>query len=133
MNGQTQPAIQGFMIPLNQADFNNILSSPTRSICSSASQAALGAPWYACENIQLTGTVDAVTARVGDTVTIQVGIQALPTEFGQHLILSAQAWVCYPNTVAGGADASLVVSSMQTTFPSFIYSGPLSSAPCPPT
>jgi hypothetical protein len=62
-------------------------------------------------------------------VTIQVGIQALPTEFGQHLILSAQAWVCYPNTVAGGADASLVVSSMQTTFPSFIYSGPLSSAP----
>ena len=70
MNGQTQHAIQGFMIPLNQiggarihggafnhADYNNILSSPTRSICSSASQAALGAPWYACENIQLTGTM----------------------------------------------------------------------------
>jgi hypothetical protein len=130
MNG-TSPAIQGFMIPLNEADFENILDSGTRSICTSASEALLGAPWWTCENIQLTGTKDAVTARVGDMVTIQVGIQALPTEFSaQQLILSAQAWVCYPNNVAGETDSSLVVPSMQgDQFANFLWSGPLSGAP----
>lgn len=131
MNG-TSPAIQGFMIPVNQLDFQTILFSGTRAICSSSAEATLGAPWWSCENIRLRGTVDAVTARVGDTVTIQVGIQALPTlESFKQLILSVQAWVCYPNTVAGGADASLVVPSMQgNQFASFNWgTGPLSGAP----
>jgi len=35
-------------------------------------------------------------------VTIKVGIQALPTlEPLEQLILTAQAWVYYPNTVTG--------------------------------
>jgi len=47
-------------------------------------------------------------------VTIQVGIQALPTEFSEtQSILNVQAWVCYPNTVAGETDLSLVVPSMR--------------------
>jgi hypothetical protein len=37
-----------------------------------------------------------------------------------NLIQRAQAWVCYPNTVAGAADATLVVPSMQNNhFASF--------------
>jgi hypothetical protein len=131
MNG-TSPLIQGFMIPVDQLDFATILlSGGSRNICSSSSEATLGAPWWACENIKLTGTVSEVTARVGDNVTIQVGIQALPTlEAFKQLILSVQAWVCYPNTVAGGADASLVVPSMQgNQFASFNWGGPLSGAP----
>lgn len=84
----------------------------------------VGTPWWSCENIQLTGTVSAVTARVGDTVTIQVGIQALPAEFAfEQLIFSVQAWVCYPNTVPGGAGmtgSNLVVPSMKNNgFASF--------------
>ena len=111
----TQPMPQGFMIPLNALDFQTVLDSSTRSICSASSQATLGAPWWTCENIRLTGTVSEVTARVGDVVTIESGMQALPTlEPFEQLILSVQAWVCYPNTVAGGADASLVVPSMQS-------------------
>ena len=134
MNGTTHPAIQGFLIPVNDLDFATVLDSSTRNICSAASEALIGAPWWACENIKLTGTVDAVTARVGDMVTIQVGIQALPTlEAFKQLILSVQAWVCYPNTVAGGADATLVVPSMQSNqFAGFNFGltgKPLSEAP----
>jgi hypothetical protein len=114
MNGTTHPLIQGFMIPLNDLDFQTQIYSSTRSICDASTEQALVASWWTCENIMLTGTVSDVTARVGDTVTIQVGIQALPTlEPFEQLIFSVQAWVCYPNTVAGGADASLVVHSMQ--------------------
>lgn len=116
MNG-TSPAIQGFMIPVNELDFQTALDFSPRNICGpSTQQTTIGAPWYACENIKLTGAgaVDEVTARVGDTVTIKVGIQALPTqESFEQLIFSVQAWVCYPNTVAGRADQSLVVHSMQ--------------------
>ena len=66
--------------------------------------------------------MDAATARVGDTVVIQVGIQGLAGRDGTTpaLIQQVQAWVCYPNTVAGGADATLVVPSMQNNaFASF--------------
>jgi len=113
MNG-LQPQPQGFMIPVNELDYQTVLSSVPRNICASSFESMIGAPWWTCENIQLTGTVDAVTARVGDTVTIQVGIQALPTlEVFEQLIFSVQAWVCYPNTVAGETDSSLVVPSMQ--------------------
>jgi hypothetical protein len=113
MNGN-QPLVQGFMIPVNELDFQTSLSDSPRNICSSAREGIIGAPWYTCENIRFKGTVDDVTARVGDTVTIQVGLQALPTlERFEQVIVSVGAWVCYPNTVAGGADASLVVPSMQ--------------------
>jgi len=134
MNGGTTPLVQGFMIPVNELDFQTVLFSSTRNICDTSNENTLGARWWTCENIQLTGTVSAVTARVGDTVTIQVGIQALPTEISfEQLILSVQAWVCYPNTVAGGADAMLVVPSMQNNqFASYDWSAsgtPLSDAP----
>ena len=131
MNGTTKPSIQGFMIPVNELDFQTVLDSGTRNICDPSIEATIGAPWYTCENIRLTGTVSAVTARVGDSVTIQVGIQALPTlESFEQLILSVQAWVCYPNTVAGETDSSLVVPSMQTNFASYVFTGtPLTGAP----
>ena len=70
MSGTTQPAIQGFMIPLNELDFQTVLFSPSRAICDASTEATLGASWWTCENIRLTGTVSDVTARVGDTVTI---------------------------------------------------------------
>ena len=39
-------------------------------------------------------------------MTIKVGIQALPTlEPFVQLILSAQAWVYYPNTVTGAVSS----------------------------
>ena len=123
------PLIQGFMIPVNELDFQTILNSSSRNICDPSIERTLQADWWTCENIKLTGTVDEVTARVGNTVTIQVGIQALPTlESGEQLIFSVQAWVCYPNTVAGGTDQSLVVSSMQPNkFASF--SNPSTTSP----
>jgi len=134
MNGN-QPAVQGFMIPVNDLDFQTSLSDSPRNICSSAIEALIGAPWYTCENIKFTGTVSDVTARVGDNVTIQVGLQGLPTlELLEQVITSVGAWVCYPNTVTGGADASLVVPSMRppNPFPNYDWatSGtPIADAP----
>jgi hypothetical protein len=107
----------GFMIPLNEQDFDFPNDGGQRNICDPANQQTYThAPWWTCENIQLTGTVDAVTARVGDTVVIQVGIQGLNAQGGfttPASIQQVQAWVCYPNTVAGAASATLVVPSMQ--------------------
>ena len=131
MNGSTQPPAIGFMIPVNQQDFLTI-HAPTqdpRNICTASGERTIGAPWYTCENIQLTNTVSAVTARVGDNVTIQVGIQALVTEFSvTQSIFNVQAWVCYPNTVAGETDLSLVVPSMQSQPASFVGNVSLDSS-----
>jgi hypothetical protein len=77
---RNQPTVQGFMIRVNELDFITSLGDSPRNICSSAIEAMIGAPWYTCENIKFTGTVSDVTARVGDNVTIQVGLQALPAE-----------------------------------------------------
>jgi hypothetical protein len=122
----------GFMIPLNERDFFFPNDGGQRNICDPANQNTYTkAPWWTCENIQLTGTVDAVTARVGDTVVIQVGIQGLTAAeraTTPAAIQQVQAWVCYPNTVAGGASATLVVPSMQNNaFASFSNTTP--SAP----
>ena len=121
-------ASPGFMIPLNERDFFFPHDSGQRNICDPTNQQTFTkAPWWTCENIQLTGTVDAVTARVGDTVVIQVGAQGLTSDQGTTLALieQVQAWVCFPNTVAGGADATLVVPSMQNSlFASFSNTTP---------
>lgn len=113
----------GFMIPLNVRDFEFPFDTGQRNICLISNQNTYTqAPWWTCENIQLTGTVDAVTARVGDNVVIQVGVQGLRNadDDSPNLIQNAQAWVCYPNTVAGAANATLVVPSMQNNhFASF--------------
>lgn len=113
----------GFMIPLNELDFDFPNDGGQRNICdATVQQEYTKAPWWTCENIQLTGTVDAVTAKVGDTVVIKVGIQGLTSggDTTLALIQNVQAWVCYPNTVAGGADPTLVVPSMQNNaFASF--------------
>jgi len=53
MNG-TKPRIQGFMIPVNELDFQTVLDSSTSNICDSSSEAIIGAPWWSCENIELT-------------------------------------------------------------------------------
>ncbi len=68
----------GFMIPLNANDYFNFPEGGQRNVCSAANeQTYTQAPWWTNENIQLTGSVDAVTARVGDTVVIQVGSPGL--------------------------------------------------------
>jgi hypothetical protein len=106
----------GFMIPLNEQDFSFPFDNGMRSICDSqVQQTFTHAPWWTCENIQFTKTVDAVTARVGDKVVIQVGAQGLRSSEGDTpaLVQNVQAWVCFPNTVPGRADAALVVPSMQ--------------------
>jgi hypothetical protein len=118
------PNDPGFMIPLNEQDYFFPNEGGQRNICNLANQNEYThAPWWTCENIQLTGTVDAVTARVGDKVVIQIGIQGLTNNDGttsEALIQHVQAWVCYPNTVTGAANATLVVPSMQNSaFASF--------------
>jgi hypothetical protein len=105
----------GFMIPLNERDSSFPFDNGTRNICDPQIQAKFtGAPWWTCENIQFTETLDAVTARVGDKVVIQVGAQGLPGSDGATpaLVQNVQAWVCYPNTVPGQANTALVVPSM---------------------
>lgn len=123
------PNDPGFMIPLNLRDFLFPRDSGQRNICDPANeQTYTQAPWFTCENIQLTQAVDAVTARVGDSVVIQVGIQGLVGVEGNTsaaLIQNVQAWVCYPNTVTGGGNATLVVPSMHNNkFASFTNPNP---------
>src|SRR5271166_3185680 len=108
----------GFMIPLNLRDFEFPLDSGTRDICSLANQNTYTkAPWWTCENIQLTtgGTV-VTSAVVGTSYVIQVGLEGLPSQGGATtpaFVQNVEAWVCYPNSVPGGASATLVVPSMQ--------------------
>jgi hypothetical protein len=115
----------GFMIPLNLRDFLFPFEGGTRDICSPSNQATYTqAPWWTCENIQLTTGGSAVpSAVVGTAYVIQVGIEGLPAQGGYDTpaaIQNVEAWVCYPNTVAGGASATLVVPSMQNNnFASF--------------
>ena len=115
----------GFMIPLNLNDFLFPSEGGTRDICSAANQTTYThAPWWTCENIQLTtGGAAVPNAVVGTAYVIQVGIEGLPAEGAidtPAAIQNVEAWVCYPNTVAGGASPTLVVPSMQNNnFASF--------------
>lgn len=76
--------------------------------------------WWTNVNIQLEGGVDATTARVGDTVTLQVRLRGMLSTFqnnpepvdSSQVATAIQAWVCYPNTMPGRASASLIVPSM---------------------
>jgi hypothetical protein len=119
----------GFMIPLNQNDYFFEPQENPRDICSAQTQNTFTkAPWWTSENIRLT-TNGAVTsaAVVGTSYVIQVGVQGLVGSEGDALavIQHAQAWVCYPNSVAGHASANLVVPSMQNSqFASFSNLGP---------
>ena len=108
----------GFMIPLNARDYEFPSDGGARNICSAANEATYTqAPWYTCENIQLTVAGKVVQdPTVGTACVIQVGIQGLPAEGGDDtpaVVQNIQAWVCYPNTVAGQTSATLVVPSMQ--------------------
>lgn len=115
----------GFMIPLNLNDFLFPFDNGGRDICSAANQQTYTkAPWWTCENIQLTaGGTATPNAVVGTSYVIQVGIEGLPAQGGNDTpaaIQNVEAWVCYPNTVTGGASATLVVPSMQNSmFASF--------------
>ena len=103
----------GFIIPLNLNDF--LQNGARNNWCGAQS-------WWTNENISLSGTVSATTARVGDTVVIQVGIQGIVDQNGDTspaVIQNVQAWACYPNTVPGRMDQSLVVGSMQNSNPAF--------------
>jgi hypothetical protein len=70
--------------------------------------------WWTTQSIQLTGTLTNATAQVGDNVTIQVEARGSPigtNGFTTSCTVSTiQAWVCYPNSVAGGGSSSLIVS-----------------------
>jgi len=96
----------GFIIPLN---LNDYLAQGQRSNwCGTQT-------WWTNENIQLSGSsLGPTSAKVGDVVSIQVGVQGV-TDRGatkEGNILHVQAWVCYPNTVPGLAGP--LVPSMMT-------------------
>lgn len=100
----------GFIISLD-----NSLDDGTRSNWCQTKQ------WWTNQSIQLTGTVDNSTAKVGDKVTIQaevrgttLGLDGLTVEC---IVNSIQAWVCYPNTIAGAASQNLIVWSMNPANP----------------
>jgi hypothetical protein len=102
----------GFIIPLNLNDYLPFTGKPQgdrTNWCTTQT-------WWTNENIQLSGSsLGPTSAKVGDTVSIQVGVQGVLgdggfTEEGQ--VLHVQAWVCYPSSVPGGAGT--VVSSMMT-------------------
>ena len=63
--------------------------------------------WWTSENVQLTtGGTATPSAVVGTSYVIQVGVQGLNAQDGSStpvLIENVQAWVCFPNTVAGHA------------------------------
>lgn len=77
-------------------------------------------PFWTNQSMQLSGTsIDNATARVGDSVTVQVEVRGLfwTNEQGQtftqeNSVNSIQAWACYPNTVPGTFNQSLIVFSM---------------------
>jgi hypothetical protein len=117
------------MIPLNQNDYFFEPQENPRNICSAQTQNTFTkAPWWTSENIRLTkGGAVTSAAVVGTSYVIQVGVQGLVGSEGDALavIQHAQAWVCYPNSVAGHASANLVVPSMQNSnFASFSNLGP---------
>jgi len=80
------------------------------------------------QSIQLSGTsVDNTTARVGDTVTIQVEVRGVPwtnnqgeTFTQENNVNSIQAWACYPNTIPmqpGAFNTNAIVASMNPSNP----------------
>jgi hypothetical protein len=83
--------------------------------------------WWTNVNIQLAGSVDATTARVGDGVTVQVRLRGMLSLLDGQEVDSAeaatalQAWVCYPNTMPGRASANLVLPSMVGSPPTLVY------------
>lgn len=118
----------GFMIALNNNDFDFPYDAGTRDICSAATEATYTkASWWTSDSILLTvgGSLSAQTtsAVVGTEYVILVGVSGLPAQGGDTTaayVQNVEAWVCYPNTVPGGASATLVVPSMQNSqFASF--------------
>ena len=99
----------GFIISLD-----NLLDNGARVNWCSAQ------PFWTNQSMQLSGTsVDNATARVGDSVTVQVEVRGLfwTDEQGQtfteeNSVNSIQAWACYPNTLPGTFNQSLIVFSM---------------------
>src|ERR1035438_9686277 len=107
---------QGFMIPLNFNDW--FIGHGDRTNWCSAQT------WWTNENISLQGSSLGTTeAKVGDTVTIAVGIQGVVDQDGvREFIQHVQAWACYPSPTAGRSSASLVLPSMQSSNPAFASS-----------
>jgi hypothetical protein len=106
---------KGFMIPLNQTDWTN--NGDRSNWCSSQQ-------WWMNENISLQGgSLGPTDVKVGETVTIAVGIQGVVESDGTTqlaVIQNVQAWACYPSTTAGTSSAGLVVPSMRSSNPAFV-------------
>jgi len=70
----------GFIIPLNLNDYLSFIGKPQgdRTNWCSAPPPEIKQPWWTNENIQLSGSsLGPTSAKVGDTVSIQVGVQGV--------------------------------------------------------
>jgi hypothetical protein len=103
---------QGFMIPLNEADWGD--GGVRDSWCAAPNA------WWTNENIYLANSTWGPTdAGVGDEVTITVGVQGLVDSDGTSArarVAGVQAWACLPTTGPTGT-AGVVVPSMQAAGP----------------
>jgi hypothetical protein len=110
----------GFIIPLNLNDYLSFSGKPPgdrTNWCTAHPSTLMGQPFYTNDNLRLSGSsLGPTSAKVGDTVRIQVGVQGVNVGTDgatvEDQILHVQAWICYPNTVAGRAGP--LVASMKT-------------------
>jgi hypothetical protein len=104
----------GFMIPLNYNDW--FTNGDRTNWCSTK-------VWWTNENIKLVGSsLGPTEAKVGETVTVQVGVQGVVPTGGDtelNVVQHAQVWACYPSPTAGKTSAQLVLPSMQSSNPAF--------------
>lgn len=125
---------QGFMIPLDQADWTN---GGNRTGWCTGSHV-----WWTNTNITLTGTSQGPTdAAIGDHVTINVGVQGLIDPGGggpsqlQAVVTGVQAWVCLPTTGPVGTAGTLIPSMaalLAANQPLPTWSGSTQLAPATP-
>jgi hypothetical protein len=109
-----------FMIPLDLNDWKDFGSRT--SWCATE-------VWWTNQNIYLAGSsLGRTEAKVGDTVTVMVGVQGVAASggaTGTAFVESVQAWACYPSSTPGATSAALVLPSMTSSNPAFIGSDPV--------
>jgi hypothetical protein len=111
----------GFMIPLDQTDWSPGNGNRT-NFCTSPNA------WWTNQNIWLQGgSLGRTDAKVGEAVTIMVGIQGLADPAGggtNAYIRHVQAWATYPSPTPGTTSSALVVPSMPPPNNNPSYPGP---------
>jgi hypothetical protein len=108
------------MIPLNQSDWTN--NGDRTSWCTKQ-------VWWTNQNISLVGSsLGPTEVKVGETVTIAVGIQGVVGTEGDTemaIIQNVQAWACYPSPTAGKTSAALLLPSLASSNPAFAGAQPV--------